>query len=128
MGERGLPADRHERIRARDEARARKILQRTSESERQAREARAAAPPRADDHEWVPVPGFGGAYELRRDGSVRSWKAWRGATQSLPRSMRVQHIGGRRTLQLGLHGGTHDVDKLVAQVFGAGKDPSDETT
>ncbi len=118
------PIDPHERIRARDEARQRKILHRTADMERQAREARAAAPPAADDHEWRPIPGFGGAYELHRAGRVRSWKAWRGEPQrGLPRAMKVQVINGRRSIQLGLHGGSHDVDKLVEQVFAAEEEP-----
>lgn len=85
--------------------------------QRMVRDARAAAPPRLDDDQWVSIPGFGDAYELHRDGRVRSWKVWRGSELTLPRAMKVQVLRGRRKIQLGLHGGTHDVGELVAQLF-----------
>lgn len=69
---------------------------------------------------WKAIPGFDGAYEINAAGDVRSWKVWRGDSKALPRAMRVQtsRRTGKRTIQLGLHGGTHDVDDLVAQLFG----------
>ncbi len=116
-----MPPDSLEQILARDEARRRKALGRTADMERKAREARASAPAAPDDHEWRPIPGFGDAYEIHRDGRVRSWKAWRGEHTWLPRAMKVQAINGRRSIQLGLHGGSHDVDELVEQIFADGE-------
>lgn len=67
--------------------------------------------------DWEAIPGFDGKYEINRAGEVRSWKPWAGDKRPLPRAMRVQHVNGRRVIQLGLHGGTHDVDRLVAVLF-----------
>lgn len=107
-----------EEIQALHDARVARAKARVAKTEEAARLARAGAPPAADDAEWLPIPGFGGAYEIHRDGRVRSWKAWMGATLPLPRAMKVQTTRkGGRVIQLGLHGGTHKVAELVAEIF-----------
>ena len=69
--------------------------------------------------EWLPIPGFDGAYELRRDGQLRSHKTWRGYKGPMPRTMKVQvRPNGRRYIQLGLHGGVHCIDALLRDMFG----------
>jgi len=67
---------------------------------------------------WKPIPGFEGAYEISNHGNVRSWKKWRGSTLPLPRLMKVQtSTNGRRSVQLGLHGGTHSIEMLLHEVW-----------
>lgn len=72
--------------------------------------------------EWRWIPGFEREYEINAQGDVRSWKTWARSKAPPPRMMKVQ-VRTRpeysRVIQLGLHGGIHDVDKLVARVFGA---------
>lgn len=69
--------------------------------------------------EWRPIPGFDGAYEITAQGDIRSWKVWNRDKRPLPRLMTVKRHSttGRRMIQLGLHGGTHDVDELVNSIF-----------
>lgn len=77
----------------------------------------------AEDDQWRPIPDFDGhtydgKYEINRDGEVRSWKVWMGDKRPLPRPMRVTtRRDGARFIQLGLHGGTHRIEKLVALAF-----------
>ena len=71
-----------------------------------------------DPSEWKAIPGFDGAYDLNAAGDVRSWKVWRGSKDALPRAMKVQVRADKsRWIQLGLHGGTWNVDALVAVLF-----------
>lgn len=74
-------------------------------------------PPELDEEleQWRPIPGHDG-YELSNLGRVRSWKRWAGAGDP-PRILTIQQKYGRRRIQLGLHGGTHDVAVLMHEIW-----------
>ncbi len=67
---------------------------------------------------WRAIPGFDGFYEINAQGDVRSWKEWKGYKGPMPRVMKIQvRDNGTRWIQLGLHGGTWNVDAMAAALF-----------
>jgi hypothetical protein len=67
--------------------------------------------------QWRSIPGHSG-YDLSSDGRVRSWRAWLGCHQNLPRILKIQQKGNRRWIQLGLHGGRHELAVLMHEIWG----------
>lgn len=67
--------------------------------------------------EWREIPGHP-QYEISNRGNVRSWKPWRGSTVPLPRPLKVTGTSRGGLVQLGLHGGHHRIDLLMADVWG----------
>lgn len=73
-----------------------------------------------DKHNWKPIPGYNGLYEISIDGEVRTWKNGKHGIRKTPKKLTpYRQVSGRMTIHLekGDGGKTISIARLMAIVF-----------